>query len=137
MFSPGSAPSVPSLSLTQPLPDRSSTTPTSATSASSPTSAAGADLDLPGLLAAHRQHVVDTTEHLGQLTAAMANANGGEAGSIPAAYCDGMIRVMSEQLMRTTRVLEMYVGVKKRILQENRSKRDEHDAFLNSYDNFR
>jgi len=130
-FSPGSAPSVPSLSLTQPLPDRMTA------SSSSPTGAASADLDLPALLSAHRQHVMDTTEQLGQLTAAMGGVSATDGGGVPAAYCDGMIKVLSEQLMRTTRVLELYVGVKKRILQENKSRRDVHDAFLDSYDNFK
>ena len=131
MFSPGSSSAVPSLSLTQPLPDRITATPS--TSASSPTGAAAtAELDLPGLLSAHRQHVMDTTEHLGQLTAAMSGVNAADGGGVPTAYCDGMIKVLSEQLMRTTRVLELYVGVKKRILQESKFKRDEHDAFLDS-----
>lgn len=132
MFSPGSVSAVPSLSLTQPLPDRTTA------SASSPTSAtAAADLDLPALLTAHRQHVMDTTDQLGQLTAAMSGVNAADGGGVPAAYCDGMIKVLSEQLMRTTRVLELYVGVKKRILHESKSRREVHDAFLDSYDNFK
>lgn len=144
MFSPGSAPTVPSLSLTQPLPDRMT-----AAASSSPTSGVdggAADIDLAGLLSAHRQYVVDSTEHLGQLTAAMSGvsavdgtAASGAGVGVPASYCDGMIKVLSEQLMRTTRVLEMYVGVKKRILHENKnkSKQNEHDAFLDNFDNFK
>ena len=133
MFSPGSAPAVPSLSLTQPLPDRINA------SSPSPTGASASDLDLPALLSAHRQHVMDTTDHLGQLSTAMSGVNAADGAGVPATYCDGMIKVLSEQLMRTTRVLEMYVGVKKRILQESKSKsrRDEHDAFLDSFDNFK
>ena len=134
---------VPTFSLTQPLPSTSSASSTSVSSSSSSGSALPA-LDFPSLLAMHRHFEAEVGAFSSALHAqllegeAKVSATADEAvdADVDRGYSDGMIRLMSEHLMRSTKVLEAFVSVKRKGLKEGQARPHTSDAFLESHDHF-
>lgn len=126
----------PSLSLTQPLP---------ITVAPSHSSLACAAVDSPlaSLLSLHRAYDADVTTNMTGLRAALVEAEAATVidSGVERDYSERMIKLLSDQLTRTTRLLEAFVGVKKRTVEANKNRAkhdsDAFDAWLGEHDNFR
>ena len=130
---------VPPFSLTQPLP---SNTASSAPSSATPSP----EMDFPSLLSMHRQFEAEVNTFSSQLHQALldgearlpsSESSEAAAEGVARQYSDGMIRLMSDHLMRSTKVLEAFVSVKRRGLKEGQSRpQPSDDAFLLANDNF-
>jgi hypothetical protein len=85
--------------------------------------------DLPQLVRDHRAHVAESAIYLQQLNDLL-NKQGGNPH-----YTDHMIKLLSEHLSKTTRLLEGYMKLKRRTINAAKI-REEQDDFLDRFDNF-